>query len=137
MLERIGQRGRLLEKALDASWLRNETISQNMANEDTPGYKRKVVSFEKYLDSAVADRKIPLRRTDPRHIDPALANDDPTEIKVETDNESTSVRLDGNNVDIDNEAASMAKNTIKYNVLIQTLNAGYGKVKSAISEGRR
>ena len=44
----------VLEKAADASWIRNAAISNNIANVDTPGYKRKDVDFEKYLQSAVA-----------------------------------------------------------------------------------
>ena len=39
----------VLGKAADASWLRNNIISNNIANNDTPGYKRKDVQFESYL----------------------------------------------------------------------------------------
>ena len=39
----------VLGKAADASWLRNNLISNNIANNDTPGYKRKDVQFESYL----------------------------------------------------------------------------------------
>ena len=44
----------ILDKAADASWLRNEAIANNIANADTPGYKRKDVQFEAYLTSAIA-----------------------------------------------------------------------------------
>ena len=44
----------VLEKASDASWTRNSVISNNIANVDTPGYKRKDVQFEQYLQSAVS-----------------------------------------------------------------------------------
>ena len=39
----------VLEKASDASWTRNSVISNNIANVDTPGYKRKDIRFEEYL----------------------------------------------------------------------------------------
>ena len=44
----------VLEKASDASWTRNSVISNNIANVDTPGYKRKDIRFEEYLQGAVS-----------------------------------------------------------------------------------
>ena len=43
----------VLEKTCDASWTRNSLISNNIANVDTPNYKRKDLKFEEYLSSAV------------------------------------------------------------------------------------
>ncbi len=47
------------------------------------------------------------------------------------------MRLDGNNVDIDSEMSLLAKNSIRYNVLVQTLNNEFKKIRSVISEGRK
>ena len=47
-----------LENSLDAAWLRNDVISQNIANADTPGYKRKEVQFEEYLNSEMKHSRI-------------------------------------------------------------------------------
>ena len=44
----------VLDKAADASWTRNDVLANNIANADTPGYKRKDVQFETYLSNAVA-----------------------------------------------------------------------------------
>ena len=44
----------VLDKAADASWTRNTIIANNIANNDTPGYKRKDVQFESYLLNAIA-----------------------------------------------------------------------------------
>ena len=44
----------VLEKACDASWMRNSAIANNLANVNTPGYKRKDVDFETYLQGAVS-----------------------------------------------------------------------------------
>jgi len=137
MLEKLTQNSRILEKALDASWQRNEAIAQNIANVDTPGYKRKTVEFEEYLSEAMDSSRIQGFRTHKRHIPIGKGNIDGVDIKVTQDNKSLSYRLDGNNVDIDNEMASMAKNTIKYNTLIQSLNTGFKRLKYVISEGRR
>lgn len=137
MLDRILNRSKILEKSLDASWLRNEAISQNIANVDTPGYKRKTVSFEDQLQQAIDGSSFKGFRTDPRHIPIGGSNVDNIDIAVTEDNKSLSMRLDGNNVDIESEMALMAKNSIQYNVLTQSLNSEFKRIKSAINEGRR
>ena len=137
MLERILSRTKTLEKALDAAWMRNDAISQNIANIDTPGYKRKKVAFEEYLNEALETGGIKGFRTDRRHIPIGESNIDDIEATVSEDGNSLNMRLDGNNVDIDNEMASLAKNSIRYNTLIQSLSSEFRRVKSAISEGRR
>ena len=43
----------VLDKAADAAWLRNEAITNNIANADTPGYKRQDISFETQLQKAM------------------------------------------------------------------------------------
>lgn len=128
---------RVVEKTLDATWARNEAISHNVANVDTPNYKRKTVSFEEYLDQSLDKSGFRGFRTDRRHIPIGGGNVDDVDIKVTEDNKSLSMRLDGNNVDIEQEMADMAKNTIRYDTLIQRMNAGFKKMKSVISEGRR
>lgn len=137
MIERMFNRTKILEKTLDASWLRNEAITQNIANVDTPGYKRKTVSFEEYLDDALDPSRIKGRRTDQRHIPIGGSNVGNIDIKVTQDNKDLNMRLDGNNVDIDTEMAGMAKNTIEYSVLTQSISGAFKTLKSAINEGRR
>ena len=137
MFERIIGGSKAIEKALDASWQRNDIIAQNISNVDTPNYKRNTVHFEEYLSQAIDGRGIRGRRTHARHIPVGRQNIDSVDIKVTKDNSSLSMRLDGNNVDIDNEMADMAKNSIKYNVLIQRLSSSYRRMKSVIGEGRR
>lgn len=137
MLDRILGRTKPLEKALDATWLRNEAISQNIANVDTPGYKRKTVIFEDLLNKALEDSKFKGFGADKGRI--SISESDLDEVKpiVMEDNKSLSMRLDGNNVDIDKEMADMSKNTIQYNVLIQRISSSFRSIKSVISEGRR
>lgn len=118
MLDKILNGKNIIHKALDASWKTNEVIAQNISNIDTPGYKRKTVSFEKELLDAMESKGF--KKSDVDKI----------EIKITEDNKNLSMRLDGNNVDIDAEMAAMAKNTIQYNALTQL--AGYSKLKMVI-----
>lgn len=125
----------LLEKALDATWAKNEVISNNIANIDTPGYKRQDINFQEYLNAAMKKDAIAGIVTDPKHI-PINSNNSGVKIKVTNDNNATSMRLDGNNVDIDSEMAELAKNQILYNSYTTLLNKHYNKLKTAIREGR-
>ncbi len=137
MIERLFSNSKVLEKALDGSWLRNEAISQNIANVDTPGYKRKTVSFEKVLGEAMDSSSFKGLRTDKRHLPIGGSDVGSVDIGITQDNSSLSMRQDGNNVDIDNEMALMAKNNIQYNMLIQRISGQFQKLKSVIAEGRR
>jgi flagellar basal-body rod protein FlgB len=134
MIERILERTTLIEKALDASLLRNEAISDNLANIDTPKYKRKTVAFEEYLRTA--GDEIAGRRTNSRHIPIGEQDYKTVAARLGEDNSNTQMRLDGNNVDIDSEMAQLAENSIKYNVLLQKLSGSFKNIKSVIKEGR-
>jgi flagellar basal-body rod protein FlgB len=137
MLDKLnGTTFKVIEKALDGTSLRNEVIAQNMANVDTPGYKRKTVNFEKTLSAALEKTKIKGFTTDKRHIPVGRNNIEKIDIKVENDMSSLSVRLDENNVDIENEMAEMAKNNIKYNYLVESMNKILARIKNAINEGK-
>src|SRR5690554_6028727 len=104
MIWKLFNRTALTEKALDASWLRNEVIAHNIANVDTPGYKRKTVSFESCLNESNGSASM-TRKTRKGHIDFTGRQN---EAKVQTDYSELSHRLDGNNVDIEYEMAQLA-----------------------------
>ncbi len=112
-----------LEKSLDASWLRNNVISQNIANVDTPGYKRKEVQFEEFLNSEMKHSRISNGKSRIQGSG---------DIKVIEENKNYSYRLDGNNVDIEREMAKMAANSLKYNTLIQRINGQFNKLRTVI-----
>lgn len=122
MLDKMLNSKNIIHKALDAAWKRNEAIAQNIANVDTPGYKRKTVSFEEELREAMESKDF--KKSDVDNI----------EIKVTEEYRNLSTRLDGNNIDIDSEMAALAKNTIQYNALTQM--AGYSKIKMVLKEGK-
>ncbi len=111
----------ILQKALGAASLRHTVISDNIANVDTPNYKRQFVRFEEYLKKYLHPQPpaVILKRTDPRHItnwhEPSLEEVKPR-IDVEID---TNYRNDRNNVDIDTEMVELVKNQLKYNAMAQ------------------
>ncbi len=88
----------VLEKGLDASSLRQKVLADNVANVDTPEFKRSDVNFQAVLDTALGGEAgtLPLRMTLPQHL-PGLSGEAPAVVR---DN-STTLRNDGNNVDID------------------------------------
>jgi flagellar basal-body rod protein FlgB len=123
----------LLEKGLDAASLRNTVIANNLANVDTPGYKRSDVVFEDELKKAISGQgRITGFVTDEKHIPIGGAAKTIIEPKVVLQNDTT-MRNDGNNVDIDREMAAMAKNSIMYQVLAQEINGEFQKMKTAIA----
>lgn len=123
----------VLEESLYASSLRQKVISNNIANVNTPGFKKSEVIFEDLLQEQLAGKSMPLARTNDRHLsggkDGELA---PFVNTVET----TSFRTDGNNVDIDVEMANLAKNNIYYNAVAQQLSRQLSNIKSVINGGR-
>lgn len=136
MIDKINRQTGLLERALDACWVKNEVISNNIANAETPGYKKFKVYFEASLNEKKSQFHIASIHKNPKFLpigkDRLLSN----EIIVRRDL-STSMRRDGNNVDIDEENAELAKNSLQYNILSNQLSKELGLIKQAINEGRQ
>lgn len=126
-LSKSGQVYDLIKKGLDASSLRSKVISNNIANINTKGYKKYSVSFEDNLQQSIDT--IDLKKTKSQHISDGTQ---PGEITVEQDL-SSSMRQDGNNVDIDNEMANQAANTLMYNALISQVNSRIALQRYVIS----
>lgn len=124
----------VLEKALDTATLRQRTIAHNIANVNTPGFKRYQVSFEDQLNQALGfEPGLPLYRTNPYHLSLSSPELVP---RVSRDN-STTMRQDGNNVDIDREMVDLAQNSLNFNVAVQQLNTRLAMLRYVINEGRR
>lgn len=120
---------KLLKLGLDASSLRGETIANNMANVNTEDYKKSYVKFEENLSDEI--NKISLKKTRSEHLN---GNSDSALISVEQDN-STSMRTDGNNVDVDLEKVNQAANSLMYNALITQANSKLSMTRSVINGG--
>ncbi|HCJ06852.1 MAG: flagellar basal body rod protein FlgB [Lachnospiraceae bacterium] len=118
----------VLDKAADAANSRNEILSNNIANVDTPNYKRKDVAFENYLEQALIG---------PESLDERIA-DVNTHLSdfggmTYTDHSTLSYRLDGNNVDMDTESAYLAENQIRYNALVEQIGQEFSRYKTVLS----
>lgn len=123
----------LLEAGLDGLSLRNKVIADNIANVDTPNFKRSDVNFDKILQAALANKdssSIQLRTTNPVHI-PAVGLS--AEGFMIQDNRTT-FRNDGNNVDIDTEMAKLAENTLHYNALSTALSSHINLLRQVVRE---
>ena len=112
----------VLAKALQGTWARNTTIANNIANADTPGYKRQDVAFESYLQKALNRNSQPTSEE--------IARIKPKQV---TDYSARSYRLDGNSVDIDTEMGYLAENQLKYNALINQVNYNFERIKTVLN----
>ena len=123
-----------IEKGLDAAWTRNQVISNNIANVDTPNFKSSKVEFESIFKSALEQDAFTAKRTCEGHINFSSQIDDVSPVIVQ--NSSTTMRSDGNNVDIDYENSELAKNAIYYETLIEKISSEFARLKMAINEGK-
>lgn len=135
---------RALEKALDTASLRHQVIAHNLANVNTPGFKRFRVDFGAELRQALASdgfEPLPLAATRPGHVGfsggtARPANDRVTGSTVVRE-DSTTMRNDGNNVDLEAEMSLMTENSLWYSALARQLAGKFSTLKYVISEGRR
>ncbi len=121
----------VMEKAADGAWLRNEAIAHNIANADTPNYKRQDVSFEAELKHALRESKYISLDEKVKNLNEGnrLSHVEP---RVYTDYAGFSYRLDRNNVDIDNENVELASNQIKYNAIVQSIDQEFKNLRTVI-----
>lgn len=124
----------LLETSLHASARRQDTISNNVANVDTPNYSAKRTVFNHQLQQAMDEQRLQANRRDGRHLEfgGQPRNDSPHIIQ----RSNTQYNHNGNNVDIDKEMADMAENQIYYNALIDRLNGRFNTVRTVLGRGR-
>ncbi len=125
----------VLEKALDGSSQRHVAITNNIANANTPGYKRVEVSFQEALQEAL-EPQAKLKRTKEKHLPLPVSLEDPGIIQMRK-NSITTMRNDGSNVDIDMEEAALAANTLYFNSMAQMLSEQLSLLRASITEGKR
>lgn len=117
----------VLDKAMDASALRHEALSNNLANVDTPGYKRQDVNFETQLAKA-------LRHSRYQTMDAKVANVKMNRLNPVpyTDYSGFSYRIDGNNVDPDTEGVYLAKNQVVYQGLTAAIRQEFRNLQMVL-----
>lgn len=117
----------VLDRAADASWTRESAIANNVANVDTPGYKRQDVAFEDILKRELKSSKY---NTLQKAV--AQVSLDKLEGQVYTDYASYSYRLDGNNVDIDTENVELASEQLRYQTLTKAASEELTRMSTAM-----
>lgn len=116
----------LIKDGIKASNLRAKTISNNIANVNTKNYKKFNVVFEENLKNGSS--QLELKRTKEAHL---FGGNTSGNMYVEKE-KGTSMRNDGNNVDLEVEKVNQAANTLKYNALISNINSRFNDLKTVI-----
>jgi flagellar basal-body rod protein FlgB len=121
----------LLKRGMDAAVLRRDVIANNIANSETPNFKRTVVNFEAELKRALDSERAPRPQqlvSDPRHI-PFFQPRDYRLVRPRLVLDYlTTAKNNGNNVDIEEEGMLAQENQLLYQTLATAINAQYNLV---------
>lgn len=119
----------ILDKAADASWMRENVITNNIANIDTPGYKRQDVDFESVLQKALGKTKYSNLDKKVRELNQDLGKLTTTSY---TDAANYSYRLDRNNVDENTENAELASESLRYQLLTTAITNNFSRMQTVL-----
>ncbi|NOZ28580.1 MAG: flagellar basal body rod protein FlgB [Chloroflexi bacterium] len=129
----------LLQEALTGLSLRQQVISNNLANISTPGFKASEVIFESELQRALEAQRgevVALRVTHPAHI--SLTPQSALDVRpIVRERSGTTLRADRNNVDLEKEMATLAETAIRYQASALVLSRKLALLRSIIAGGRR
>ena len=117
----------VLDKAADASWTRENLIANNIANAQTPGYKRQDIDFQSVLKTEIGNYKYMSLDQKMNTVDLNRLNP-----QVYTDHAGFSYRLDGNNVDMDTEQVELASEQIKYQALTSSITSEFQRLQAVL-----
>ena len=125
------------QTALDGLAMRQQVISHNLSNIDTPGYQAQTVSFESALQQAqnttTGQPQLALAVTDPAHlVGTTAAPLEPVSVSLR---QGGTQRADGNNVDVDVELTQMAETGVRYQALSQLASKKLSLLRT-IAQGR-
>ena len=124
-----------LPRAMTAANMRQEVIANNIANVNTPNFRKSNLEFEEMLAREIygeeSDGRLKLARTHDKHL-PYVQPEFHAEPKIVQDS-STVMRVDDNNVDIDIEMATLAKNQLYYNALVTEFSGHVTRLRNAIT----
>jgi flagellar basal-body rod protein FlgB len=116
----VGDPSELLLRLMSASTLRARVLSENIANQNVPGYKRRVVRFEELLAARIAGKSGSTADVAPR---------------IDVD-KATPSSPDGNNVSLELENNAMRENWLLYETYAAILQSRNEMLRASISEGR-
>ncbi len=122
-----------LSQSMDLRLMKQNVVSSNIANADTPGFKAKEIDFEQELREALGETdELKLAGENPHHIVPREGEPISPEIY---DDPNGVESLDGNTVDRAAEMAKLAENQILYSSSVEAMKKKLGMVRYAITEG--
>lgn len=130
---------RFLEQGLGMTWQKQKIISQNIANDSTPGYKARTVDFNVVLEEKCKCVYHPETPHDEDEVDGRLIGKSGgkspfgLEMVVTVEN-NTNQTLDGNNVDIEKEGIALADAQLQYNTLSEKIMNEFSMVRTALSK---
>ncbi len=110
----------IASRSLRGLWTDQKLTSANMANADTPGYKTRQLDFDSYMDDALAS--LP----DHRKVGP-------TKDYIRTDS-SGSLRVDGSNVDLEEQTVRMMQNSLRYQAVLSQLGRKFDLLNSVVRD---
>ena len=119
----------ILDKAADASWMRENVITNNIANIDTPGYMRQDVDIESVLQKALGKTKYSSLDKKVRELNQDLGKLTTTSY---TDAANYSYRLDRNNVDENTENAELASESLRYQLLTTAITNNFSRMQTVL-----
>ena len=127
-----------LARGMTAATMRQEVISHNIANVNTPNYRKTAVEFEELLSREIYGEdtggKLQMVRTKDAHL--PEVNKPVHAVPTMVEDNTTIMREDNNNVDIDIEMATLLKTQMYYNALATQMRGYVNKVRTAITSGQ-
>jgi flagellar basal-body rod protein FlgB len=118
------------ERALDASALRQNLLNQNLANTNTPYYKRLDIDFKTVFAAEIEKNELQMDRTHLNHYSNSIPVQGPMKVDRET---KTIERYDQNNIDPEYEMAQVTENTLYFQAISQKLKGKFSTLKMVIS----
>lgn len=117
----------IAQKSLDALWLKQKVLANNLANIDTPGFKGQAVIFEDLLKQTLKHSSFQAESLSEKlmELHPKIV-----------ENNTTQLRPDGNNVDVDEQSLELAKAQIQYEYMTRSISEGIARMKYAITGGQ-
>ena len=126
----------ILHRTMDVSMIRQQVLADNIANADTPNFKRSTVNFEaelkRALDSEKSRPRVKTTVTDPRHItNDRVRNYRNVEPRRVLDYLSTTDN-NGNNVDIEQESMRILQNQLRYNLMTRSVSDHFTRINMVL-----
>ena len=118
---------------LDFTARKQQVITSNLANSETPGYRSKDISFDQFLAEAQSSDSGHMKTSKPEHMAgrPHLIRQG-----IESPGAGDSLGYDQNNVDLEKEMVDLAENVMKFSVMGRLVQLKLQLIKSSIREGR-